>query len=79
MILLILSEIRNKGSNLTSLLLVDIFAEVAEVNAEARNTKSYQPRQKYGKNVFSYCYLGILFAAAENAEIRGLFYIQVLV
>ena len=36
----------SKGSNLTSLLLIDVFAEVAEVNAEALNIKSYQPRPK---------------------------------
>ena len=46
-ILLILGEIWSKGSNLTSLLLIDVFAEVAQVNAEALNIKSYQPRQKH--------------------------------
>ena len=46
-ILLILGEIWSKASNLTSLLLIDVFAKVAQVNAEALNTKSYQPRQKY--------------------------------
>ena len=66
-----------KVSNLTSLLLVEVFAKVAEVNTEALNIKSCQSRQKCcrGKaevNVFSYSYLGILFAAAKNAEIRGL-------
>ena len=76
-ILLILGEIWSKGSNLTILCLVDVFAEVAEVNAEAFNIKSYQPRQKNcrdvpRKNVFSHSYLGILFAAAKNAEIWGL-------
>ena len=30
---------------LTSLLLVDVFAEVAQVNAEALNIKPYQPGQ----------------------------------
>ena len=46
-ILLILGEIWSKGSNLTSLLLIDVFAEVAEVNAEALNIKFYQPWQKH--------------------------------
>ena len=44
-ILLILGEIWSKGSNLTSLRLVDVFAEDAEVNAEALNIKSYQPQR----------------------------------
>ena len=34
-------------SKLTSLLLVDVFAEVAQVNAEALNIKPYQPRQNH--------------------------------
>ena len=47
-----------------------LFAEVAEVNTEAlNNIKFCQPWQ----NVFSYSYLGILFATAKNAEIRGLY------
>ena len=46
-ILLILGEIWSKGSNLTSLLLIDVFAEVAQVNAEALNIKFYQLRQKH--------------------------------
>ena len=46
-LLLILGEIWSKGSNLTSLLLIDGFAEVAHVNAEPLNIKSYQPRQKH--------------------------------
>ena len=33
-----------------------------------KNTTEEKPRQ----NIFSYSYLGILFAAAKNAEIRGL-------
>ena len=68
-ILLILSEIWSKGSNFTGLLLFEVFAEVAEVNTEEK------PRQ----NVFSYSYLGILFVAAKNAEIRGLskFYLTI--
>ena len=36
-ILLNLGEIWSKESNLTSLLLVEVFAEVAEVNVEALN------------------------------------------
>ena len=47
MILLILGEIWSKASNLTSLLLVDAFAEAVQVNAEALNIKSYQPLQKH--------------------------------
>ena len=47
MILLILGKIWSKGSNLTSLPLVNVFAEVPEVNTEALNIKSYQPRQKH--------------------------------
>ena len=46
-ILLILGEIWSKGSNFTSLLLVEVFAEVAEVNTEALNIKSHQPQQKH--------------------------------
>ena len=46
MILLLLGEILSKGSNLINLLLVEIFAEVAQVNTEALNIKSGQPRQK---------------------------------
>ena len=45
-ILLILDEIWSKGSNLTSLFLIDVFAEVAEVNTKALNIKSSQPWQK---------------------------------
>ena len=45
--LLILDEIWSKGSSLTSLLLFEVFAQVAEVNTEAPNTKSYLPRQKH--------------------------------
>ena len=45
--LLILCEIWSKGSNLTSLLLVKVFAEVAEVNTEALNIKSCQTLQKH--------------------------------
>ena len=77
-ILLILGEIWSKGSNFTSLLLVEVFAEVVEVNIEAANIKSCQPRKKNiaeekpKQNVFSYSYLGILFTAAKSAEIRRL-------
>ena len=77
-ILLILGEIWSKGSNLTSLLLVDIFVEVAEANAKALNIKSYQPWKNIAEevprqNVFSYSYLGILFVAEKkNAQIQGL-------
>ena len=45
-ILLIFGEIWSKGSNLTSLLLIGVFAKVAEVNVKAFNIKSYQPQQK---------------------------------
>ena len=40
-------EIWSKGSNLTSLLLSEVFAEVAGVNTEALNVKSCQPWQKH--------------------------------
>ena len=36
-----------KRSNLKSLLLVEVFAEVAEANTEALNIKPCQPRQKH--------------------------------
>ena len=53
-----------------------VFAEVAATKAEALTIKfslgksiaEKRPRQ----NVFSYSYFGIFFAAAKNAEIRGL-------
>ena len=65
------------GVKRSSLLLVDVFAEVAQVNAEALNKKYYQHRQNTSEevprqNVFSYSYLRISFAAAKNAEIQGL-------
>ena len=46
-LLLLLGEILSKGSNLINLLLVEIFAEVAQVNTEALNIESGQPRQKH--------------------------------
>ena len=46
-ILLILGEIWSKASNLTSLHLIDVFAEVAQVNAKALDIKFYQLRQKH--------------------------------
>ena len=79
-ILLILCEIWSKGSNLTSLLLVNVFSEVAEVNAEALNIKSYQLWQKHyrrnaeevpRKNVFSHSYLTILFVGAKMLKFEG--------
>ena len=45
--LLILGEIWSKWSNFTSLLLVEVCGEVAEVNTKALNIKSCQPRQKH--------------------------------
>ena len=62
----------SKRSNLTSLLLVDVFAEVAEVNSKARNIKSYHCRRKCRGKMYFHGYLDILFAAAKNAEIQGL-------
>ena len=56
-ILLILGEIWSKGSNFTSLLLVEVFAEVAEVNTEALNIKSHQPQQNDVHIVTSAFYL----------------------
>ena len=46
-ILLILGEIWSEGSNLTTLVLVEVFDEVARVNVEALNIKSCQPQQKH--------------------------------
>ena len=74
MILLILGETWSKGSKLTSLLLIDVFAKVAKANAKALNIKSYHPQQKHCQGsakakCISYIYLGILFATAKNAEI----------
>ena len=43
---LIVCEIWSKGSNLASLLFVEVFAEVAEVKTEALNIKPCQPRPK---------------------------------
>ena len=47
--LLILGEIWSKWSSLTSLLLIEVFAEVAEVNAEALNIKACQCQQKLSR------------------------------
>ena len=90
MILLVLGKIWSKGSNLTSLPLVNIFAEVAEVNAEALNIKSYRGNNMkihFASALLRQCFCRgsaeakcifillprILFAAAKNAEIRGLY------
>ena len=53
-ILLIFGKIWSKGSNFTSFLLVEVFAEVADGNTEALSIKSCQPRQKncWGKMYF---------------------------
>ena len=75
-ILLILGEIWRKRNNLTSSLLVVFFAEVGKVKfiilenptRLGKNIAEEVPRQ----NVFSYSYVGTLFAAAKNAKIRGL-------
>ena len=69
--------VKYEREQLTSLILVDVFAEVAEVNVEALNIKSYQPQQNIAEevpkqNVFSYSYLSILFAVAKNPKIQGL-------
>ena len=37
----------SEGSNLTTLVLVEVFAEFARVNVEALNIKSCQPQQKH--------------------------------
>ena len=47
--LLILGKIWSKWSSLTSLLLIEVFAEVAEVNAEALNIKACQHQQKLSR------------------------------
>ena len=54
-IILIFGEIWSEGS----ILLVNVFAEVAQVNTEVLNIKSYQPWQNIAEevprqNVFSY-------------------------
>ena len=77
LIIPVLGEIWRKGSNFAGLLLVNVFAKVTKINTEALPIKSYQPRQKHCQgsaeaNVFSYGYLGILFAVPKNTEIRGL-------
>ena len=46
-ILLILGKIWSKGSNCTSLLLVEVFVVVLKVDAEALTIKSCQPRGKH--------------------------------
>ena len=67
-----------KGSNLKSLLLVEVFVEVAEVNTEALNIKSCQPRQKHcrgkaeAKCTFIELVTSAFYLPAKNAEIRGL-------
>ena len=75
-ILLILGEILSKRNNFTSLLLVEDFAEIADVNTKALNIRPVSfdkniAEEKPRQNVCSYSYLGILFDAAKNAEIRG--------
>ena len=77
--LLFLVKYGVKGATLQVyfLSMFSVFAEVAQVNAEALNIKSYQPRQKHCRgsaeaNLFSYGYLSILFVAAKNTEIQGL-------
>ena len=77
-ILFILGEIWIRRSNFASLLLIKVFAEVAKVNNEALNINPASlgkniAKEKPRQNVFSYSYLGILFAMAKNAEIRGLY------
>ena len=74
-ILLILGEIWRE--QLYKFTLVDVLAKVAKVNAEALNTKSYQPWQKHCRgSAEAQCifisYLSILFGAVKNAEIWGL-------
>ena len=65
--LLILGEIWRKRCNLTSSLLVVVFAEVGKVNVKVFNIKSYQPRQKYCRG----SYLGILFAMGKMLKFEG--------
>ena len=61
-ILLILSEIWSKGSNLTSLLLANVFSEVAQVNAEALDIKFYQPPRKHCRGSAEVKFKGCLMA-----------------
>ena len=75
-IILILGEIWSKGSNLTSLLLVNVFADIAEVNFKALKIKSYQPSQKHCQGSAEAKCIFILLprnfiSDAKNAEIRG--------
>ena len=65
---LILGEIWSKRGKFTSLLLVKVFAKVADVNTQAL------VKEKSRQNLFSYSCLCILFAAAKNAEICRLQY-----
>ena len=72
-ILLILGEISSKGSNLKSLSLIDVFAELAEVNTKALNIKNYECREEIAKevrrqNLFSYSYLAIPFVDELGPE-----------
>ena len=73
-IILIPGEMWSKGNNCTNLLLVEVFVKVAEVDNEALNISlgENMAEEKPRQNVFSYSYLGILFAAAKNTEIQGL-------
>ena len=48
-IILIPGEMWSKGNNCTNLLLVEVFVKVAEVDNEALNIKSFQPRRKHGR------------------------------
>ena len=57
-----------------SLLLVDVFDEVAKVNTKSLTTSLGKniAEEVLRQNVFSYNYLSILFATKKNAEIQGL-------
>ena len=77
-ILLILCEICSKGIILTSLLLIEVFAEVAKVNAEADDINSCQPWEKNcqgkaeAKCIFIWLPQHFICQQQKNAEIWGL-------
>ena len=77
-IILILGEIWRKGRKFKSLLHVDVFAEVTNVNTEALYIDSTNLGKNIAdgvlrENVFSYSYLGFFYLPRqENAEMRGL-------
>ena len=69
-------EVKGKGSNLTSLLLVEVFAEVAEVIAKALNINPVSlgkniAEEKPKQNAFSYSYLSIYLPRQKMLKFEG--------